>query len=293
MNTNCRHAYLIIAYAQPRMLQCLLTAIDDPRNDIYVHIDQKAAFDGSDLKVRKSNLTILPHPIDARWGDVTLVEVELRLLETALQHGTYAYLHLLSDSDFPIKSQDEIHEECQKLAGTEFIGYAEVKDAEKEIRNKVQYYYFFTKRFRENTFLHRVYKYIYVRAQKYMGIRRSRHIDFKRGSQWCSITGDFAQYVISHRDEIRSTYHRTYCPDEIFIQTLCWSSPFRSHLYDTKDEFHGCKRYINWYGRDIHWFEEKDIDKMKVSDRWFARKFKEEDTDLVQRIGAQLCNLNE
>ena len=278
-----RHAYLIIAYEQPLMLERLVEALDDPRNDIFVHIDKKATFDGSSLSTFHSSLFTIPS-IDARWGDYSLVEVELKLIEAALQHGPYSYLHLLSDSDYPIKSQDYIHAECERLAGKEFIGYAKTLDAEKEIRNKVQYYYFFTKRFRENTFLHRAYKYLYVRVQKYLGIKRSKHIDFKRGSQWCSITGEFATYVMEHRHEIQSTYRRTYCPDEIFIQTLCLASPFRERLYCTTDEFEGCKRYVNWHGRDIHWFDEQDIDRMMASNRWFARKFKDEQMSLVDKV---------
>lgn len=278
-----RHAYLIIAYEQPMMLKRLIEALDEPRNDIFVHIDKKARLDGSSLSTLKSPLFIIP-PIDARWGDYSLVEVELKLIEAALKHGTYSYLHLLSDSDYPIKSQDYIHAECEKMAGKEFIGYAKTVDAEKEIHNKVQYYYFFTKRFRENTFLHRAYKYLYVRVQKYLGIKRSKHVDFKRGCQWCSITSEFAAYVMKHRHDIHSTYRRTYCPDEIFIQTLCWASPFRKRLYCTTDEFEGCKRFVNWHGRDIHWFDEQDIDGMMGSNRWFARKFKEEQIPLVSKV---------
>ena len=283
-----RHAYLIIAFAQPLMLQRLVEALDDERNDIFVHIDRKAAFDDSDIHTSRSSLTILPHPIDARWGDVSLVEVELRLIEAALKHGPYSYLHLLSDSDYPIKSQDDIHAECERLAGREFIGYAPTKDAEREVRNKVQYYYFFTKHFRENTFLHRAYKYLYIRAQKYLGIRRGRDVDFRRGCQWCSITSSFATYVLEQREEILRMYRRTYCPDEIFIQTLCWATPFRERLFDTNDEFNGCRRYVNWHGQNIHWLSEGQLDDMLASDRWFARKIAEQDVALTHLIDNRL-----
>lgn len=278
-----RHAYLIISYEQPHMLARLIEAIDDERNDIFVHIDKKASWDSSMYEAQSSKLYFIPR-IDARWGDYSLVEVELHLIESALQHGPYSYLHLLSDSDYPIKSQDYIHAECEQLAGREFIGYAKTNDTEKEIYNKVRYYYFFTKKFRENTLPHRAFKYLYTRAQKCLGINRARGIDFKRGSQWCSITMDFARYVNAHRQEIERQYRRTYCPDEIFMQTLCWNSPFREHLYSTEDEFEGCKRFINWHGRDIHWFEEQDIKDMMASNRWFARKFKEEQIALVDKI---------
>ena len=35
-----RHAYLIMAYNNWRQLRMLLELLDDPRNDIYIHIDK-------------------------------------------------------------------------------------------------------------------------------------------------------------------------------------------------------------------------------------------------------------
>jgi len=36
-----RHAYLIICHNNFKILQILLSAIDDNRNDIYIHVDKK------------------------------------------------------------------------------------------------------------------------------------------------------------------------------------------------------------------------------------------------------------
>lgn len=38
---NRRHAYLIMAHNQWDVLEQLLRALDDPRNDIFLHIDKK------------------------------------------------------------------------------------------------------------------------------------------------------------------------------------------------------------------------------------------------------------
>ena len=37
-----KHAYCILAHSQWNQLQLLIDAIDDSRNDIYLHIDKKA-----------------------------------------------------------------------------------------------------------------------------------------------------------------------------------------------------------------------------------------------------------
>ena len=278
-----RHAYLILSYAQPKLLQSLIHALDDSRNDIFIHIDKKASFDGSSLVTRYSSLVIID-PIDARWADVSLVEVELKLLEAALSHGTYSYLHFLSDSDYPIKTQDYIHDECARLAGTEFIGYAIESNRQKEILDKVQYYYLFPRKFRNGSFIIKGLRYIHLRVQKCIGLRRNLEVNFRRGSQWCSITYAFAQFVLSHRNVLMSIYNHTYCPDEIFMQTLCWSSPYRNNLFSTNDEFEGCKRYVNWHGPNLLWLGMDDIDEMLSSNRWFARKFSEQDMEVVRHI---------
>ena len=41
-----KHAYLIIAHTDFHQLLQLVKQLDDVRNDIYIHIDRKASFDG-------------------------------------------------------------------------------------------------------------------------------------------------------------------------------------------------------------------------------------------------------
>ena len=46
-STLRRHAYLILAHKNFGQLRKLLALLDDLRNDIFVHVDRKAAFDQS------------------------------------------------------------------------------------------------------------------------------------------------------------------------------------------------------------------------------------------------------
>ncbi len=273
-----RHAYLIIAYAQPLMLQRLIEAIDDERNDIFVHIDKKASFDGSNLHASHSSLFTIPRT-DARWGDYSLVKVELLLIEAALQHGPYSYLHLLSDSDYPIKSQDYIHATCQRLAGREFIGFS--KASPKELERKVQRHHLFPEDFRNQHFFKHVLRTFFLKTQEAVGYKRNRRVTFMKGPQWWSVTSAFAQYVLRQKAVLLKTYHHTFCPDEIFVQTLCWSSPFKDSVDNTRDEFIGCRRYIKWAENKITPFTEDDILLMKSSLCWFARKFGDEQNNYI------------
>lgn len=70
-NVDGRHAYLIIAHNQFSLLKKLLVALDDPRNDIFLHIDKKAKYDKRQLveTVKKAHL-YFTKSIKVTWGGV-------------------------------------------------------------------------------------------------------------------------------------------------------------------------------------------------------------------------------
>lgn len=68
-----KHAYLIIAHEAEMLLRKLVTSLDDERNDIYIHIDKKANYDGENFSTKHAGLYILSKRIDAYWGDFSLV----------------------------------------------------------------------------------------------------------------------------------------------------------------------------------------------------------------------------
>ena len=77
------HAYLILAHSNFGQLKKLVELLDDPRNDIFIHIDGKAKFDGRgwDKICRYSRLTLLKKRIKVHWGGVSIMKSELSLLK--------------------------------------------------------------------------------------------------------------------------------------------------------------------------------------------------------------------
>lgn len=277
-----KHAYLIIAHNELEILQQLLFLLDDERNDIYVHIDRKASFSTSILQISKSHLYVLPIHIDARWGDFSLVEIELTLFKEAYTNGPYAYYHLLSGVDLPIKSQDYIHTYCDEHQGREFIGIAN-HATQREIDWRSQHWFVFSRDFQSNNMIKKFIRAIFARLQSLVRYRRTR-LEVKKGCQWCSITHDFVGYLLQNIDLIRRTFSHTYCPDEMFIQTLCWNSEFRKQIYNATDEFEGCKRYIKWVNGILQPLEMKEVSYMVQSSKWFARKFSTQRMVVVENL---------
>lgn len=277
-----RHAYLILAHNQWQLLDTLINCIDDERNDIYVHIDAKVR-DLPELHTRRAGLTILGDRVDVCWGDLSVVEAEYALFQAAVKCGPYAYYHLLSGADLPLKSQDYIHKFCDDHQGKEFIGYT-LTEITPEVVRKAQRWHLFPRSFKSGNIVIRALRAGCLRIQELCGIKRNTGVEFKKGTQWVSITDGMARHFLANKEWTRKTFTHTFCSDEMVIQTLCWHSPFRANIYSTTGDAKGCMRAIGWKDGCLYDWTANDYDKLSHSDALFARKFNTNDSAFIARI---------
>lgn len=275
-----RHAYLLIAHNDFELLSNLVKTIDDRRNDIYIHIDKKVKTLPI-IDTQNSNVYILKNRIDARWGDYSLVEVELALIEAAYKRGEYDYYHIISGVDLPIKTQDYIHDYCETHRGLEFIGFADA--SEEEINWRSQHVFLFPRMFKSNNVLIRGLRFAFTKLQDLIKYKRTVD-EIRKGCQWCSVTGKFVEYILLNKNKIKHLFHHTFCPDEMFMQTMCWNSTFRNKVFDISREFSSCKRFIKWENGELKSLSVDDVQDMIKSEAWFARKFSSENKILVVKI---------
>lgn len=135
------HAYLILAHKQDSTLKNLISVIDDERNEIFVHLDKKSGPIQQEIfQTKKSKLHFVPR-IRIACGGYSLVKAELSVLTAAVNTGKYDYYHLLSDEDFPLKTQNEIHAFFEENAGQEFVSFNKTFTFD----YRVNYYYPFQK----------------------------------------------------------------------------------------------------------------------------------------------------
>ncbi len=285
-----KHAYLILAHQQFDLLDLLISCLDDERNDLFIHFDKKVS-ELPNLKIKSARLFILEERIDIRWGDVSMMNAELLLLSEALKKGSYAYLHLLSGSDLPLKSQDYIHRFFAEHNGKQFLGYYNGGADSSRLERKVQRRHIFSDSFKgSGLFFHmkRILRFLFLRFQFLFGLRRNEQIEFKKGTQWFSITSEFAQYILKNQKDLSYIYADSYCCDEIFMQTLLWHSPFAKDIFDTQNEARGCMRFIGWKDNQLLDFTEKDRETLLQSDALFARKFNNSDMTFLKSLLKEL-----
>lgn len=285
-----KHAYLILAHHEFTILEQLVNALDDFRNDIYIHFDYKVQ-KLPKIKIEKAGFYIIADRVDVHWGDISVIKAEYCLFEAAQKRGPYIYYHLLSGVDMPLKSQDAIHTFFSINRGKEFIGYSR-GDQSAQVERKVQRYHLFPKHFRAKGIityaLCRVIRFLALRIQFVLGIKRSQQIDFKKGTQWVSLTDKFVSYLIHQKITILKMYQYTFCADEIFVQTACWNSEFRAHIYNVEIEEKGSQRLINWKDNRIYDWEEQDYNLLMESEFIFSRKFSSKNSKIVDKILRQV-----
>ena len=281
-----KHAYLILAHNEFDVLNRLIESLDDVRNDIYIHFDAKVN-ELPTLAVKSSKLFILENRVDVKWGDVTVVEAELNLFEAASKNKAYQYYHLLSGVDMPIKSQDYIHQFFSSNQGKEFIGFYP-GDISKEIDRKVRRTHLFSSSFRTSggvsNKLKRVARAGLIRLQELIGYKRNKNIDFKKGTQWLSISDGLVKQIIKEKNKILRVYQNSFCCDEIVVQTICWNSVCKNKVYDYKDEGRGSMREIRWENNVIRDWEDADFEYLMNSNKLFARKFNSKSINVVDKI---------
>jgi len=275
-----KHAFLIIAHNQPVVLQTLLRCLDDERNAIFLHVDRKSTQlyeTCRTIQLHHAQFLLLEERLSVHWGDISQVRVEYLLFETALSQGPFAYYHLLSGCDLPIKSMDEIHHFFGEHQGKEFVGFWNSVTHQRDLKRKVRYYYFFNRHLHEKqSWKHHLsmpVRNILLALQKGLHIRRPMNMKFRKGSNWASITQAAAVYLVEHKAEVLKRMKYTLCPDEIFLQTWLWNSPFRNQFYDTTDMQRGSMRAIDWERGTPYTWTANDYDELRRSPYLFARKF--------------------
>lgn len=296
MDERKRHAYLIMAYNNWRQLRMLLELLDDPRNDLFIHIDKRSgAFPEADLRaaVKYSGVVFIFRK-NVYWADYSQTDIELDLLEAASRKESYYYYHLLSGMCLPIKTQDEIHSFFD-TQDKEFIGM--VRNGGGYSENHVNYYHVFL-----HNPLYRSWKIlkamdrVLMYAQKAVGFDRlkRRNLTISTGWTWFSITDRFCRHLLDNRFFIEQVFRHTVASDEKLMGTMVVNFGLEDQVYDINnaeknDYITGCKRLIDWNrGTPYVWGRinpEEDFKELMNSDCLFARKFDERvNFELIQRI---------
>ncbi len=278
-----KHAYLLMAHQDLYTLEKLLRLLDYPGNDIFLHIDIKSEELCEEIvreiPLRFAGLYFISR-MNVQWGGYSMIICELNLLREAILNN-YDYYHLLSGVDLPIKKQSAIHLFFDENHGKEFIGFSTEDNRIQNFIYRVKFYYPFQDRIGRNQDLLskilRSFQNLLINCQKLLQVNRSQKsgIDFYKGSNWFSISHEFALHVLSELSFIKKHFSRAVTSDELFLQTIFMKSSFKNRSYGSS------LREIDWQRGNPHTYRLEDIGTLMSSENLFARKF---DSTLDRKI---------
>lgn len=91
-----RHACYILAHNEPEVFSRLISALDNVRNDIYVHIDKRGDIRPfQKAKCKQSRLFFLQNRLRCNWASIGIVKAMFLLFKTAQATGAYSYYQIL------------------------------------------------------------------------------------------------------------------------------------------------------------------------------------------------------
>ena len=217
-------------------------------------------------------------------GGASQIEAELLLLNESNKFGPFQYYHLISGVDMPIKSQDYIHQFFDSNIGKEFLGFVPFnEDIRQLIRYRIGRYWLLQQYNRSNNAIQNKIRMMLNKIVRLLP--RKMEGEYRKGSNWFSITEKCTRYVLANEKIIRKRYKYTFCSDEIFMQTLVYNNlDLRQNLFSYSDGTHANMRYIDWSEGHPHVWTIEDKDKLQKSDKLFARKFSDQNIEIVNWI---------
>lgn len=273
-----RHAFLIMTHNQFLTLKELVSVLDDERNDIYIHFDKKVK-SIPELHTSHSRLVILKDRVNVIWGDVSQIQAEYALFKAAFHPDRYAYYHLISGVHFPLVSNETLHRWFGTCGGACVLREVPLPEGEIQLRFGL-YHYFLKHLVSRHRFVNKAYHLGWravLRLQKFFKIKRDTSFIKGKASQWCSLTGDAVQLLLSEEKESLRRFRRTFCCDEYFVRSVIENAGIPI-VYDDRI----C--YLEFVRTTPRPFTIEDYDQLAASGAFFFRKMTDENMALARKI---------
>lgn len=299
-----RHAFCIIAFNDYEQLIKMLKILDSEISDFYIHINALAEMpDCNKIKseIHKSGVYFTKR-LPIVWGENGVLNAQLVLLETALEHGGYDYYHLLSGQDFPLKSlaaldsflQSNLYNNSSESLYTNYIDARVSPD--RAARERLIHYNWLIKYWRHSKKAVRGA----IRGINLIshGVQRLMHVNRLKlspdkiyyGSLWHSLTEACVTFMIGNKEWFAKNFSKhSFAPDEGAVQTLLMNSEFRDSIYvpgqESPDVNLRLADYVRGSGASPYVFRVRDFEELVNSRDFFARKFSESvDEEIVDKL---------
>lgn len=268
-----------MVYKNPEQIERLIKSMNHPTFHFYIHVDLKINIKDYIHLGKMDRVNFVQNRVLCNWGGYSFVEAILSSLNEILKSGEeYTFYNLLSGQDYPIKPVEEIYGFYQKNRNKCFISYSEDPDQKwwKEAIKRTELYHFTDLNFKGKYFVQKMFN-KYLRKRSFpLPIRLYGSSD----SSWWTLTSECVSYIIDFMGKnikLQKFMRYTWGSDEFLIATIIMNSPFKNQVVNDN------LRYITWSDgiANPRIFTQDDLDLLKSSPKFYARKF---DTTVNDKI---------
>lgn len=292
--------YIILAFDNPNQIKRLVSSLNAESVFFYIHVDRKVDQTQFELFLNEfDNLKFVDtkNRNEISWGDNKMVKSILNLLKLVNENHNFGYCVLLSNNDYPIKSNSSIRQYFVNKYGNSFIAINHLDPKSPIYNQRLKSYKFdLSKKRKHLVLIPSIWDKSFYSIKNILLIKKIiaakqlfnlRKIFIKRrhpfeilpfwGSPWWAIPIEIINEILQFCDKnykyVRF-HEETFISDEIFFQTILFHLKFKGKInteFDVRCTFMKFKE--NESSPEI--LLESDFQEIKnLPDRFlFARKF--------------------
>jgi len=304
---SMKKIYLLAVHKSPKQVERQINALSDEHSYFYIHVDLKSDINSFRNLENIKNVFLIKERVDCIWGDFSQVMATLSLIDNAIKNHRDGYCILMSGSDYPLKSKENIHaflaENYQKI----FIDSNDAYSTWPEFHKRIEYYRINISSKREDAlmlkpgigvhYIRTLYHFLIGR----LSIRNFYQITYKKrklrlnlkfygGSSWWAMNiPDLAavnDYIKTNKKELFEFFQYSSCSDEFFFHSIIM------HVFhhEITSKFQGSLTHVDWNRKNCALpvtFSVDDFEELMIlpSNKLYARKFDlEMDEEILNKI---------
>ena len=282
-----KQGILVTAYKRPEWLYRVIEQLGQDFS-FFIHVDRKTPLRDQErfreLSRSHGNVTFVSNSYKVNWGGFNHLQAILLLSERALESGM-EYCHLITGQDYPVKSASYFGQELTKEIS--YIDYFELPSIYWGGGLDRMTLFHLNDVLNRKTIGGKASLVLLAAIQRLFRVERSlpNNVGLYGGSTYWSLNRACLDYVLDFikRDpSFLDCFRYTFCPEEMFFQTVLLNSPLRDTLVNDN------LRYILWekrYGSYPAILDSSDVGPILSSTALFARKIAyPESLELVNQI---------
>jgi hypothetical protein len=291
-------AYLICAHRNPRLIKKTVECLSCDDASFFIHIDAKFSIAPFE-PIRGKSVFFTGKRIPVYWGEFSQTQAILLLIRQALAAPQrHDYFVLLGGSEFPLRSGQYIHNFLEKNRGYEFITMMKVSKSRLMLSRTNTLTFPSTQPVRR--FVFRALAKIGLAQRDYR--KHLGDLEPYSGNTWWALSRKACQYIIefaAQDQKLGKFLKNTRASDESFIHTILGNSPFKSrvrrNLVYEDWPLDGPRHSPNKLSaQHVEYFESQEEISAKdlhdgAGEMLFARKFSDDDLNLVDRVAAMIA----